>query len=216
MPKVNKPKSTDIQKQLAEKLQALRQQKDVSQSEIAKYIELSVGAYQNYENGRREANYETLCKLADFYNVSTDYLLGRTSVKHMATEQPDPLADVDISDVEKRAIMRYTALDETMRAVCIEAFRQISGVLITEDGEVKQSSEKSKQKKLTIKFAPQIPQLIIKPPEQVLPFKPDIQIPQMRNSELAVLRGGNGMCKPVPTDEQLSTMEEVTPDMLGE
>ena len=90
MPKVNKPKSTDIQEQLAQKLQVLRQQKGVSQAEIANYIELSVGAYQNYENGRREANYETLCKFANFFNVSTDYLLGRTTVKQTATEQPDP------------------------------------------------------------------------------------------------------------------------------
>lgn len=147
MPKVNKPKSTDIQKQLAEKLQALRQQKDVSQSEIAKYIELSVGAYQNYENGRREANYETLCKLADFYEVSTDYLLGRTPVKQMATEENDPFAGIDISAVEKRIIEKYTALDKNMRAICIEAFRQLSGVIITENGEVKYESSQKIQPK---------------------------------------------------------------------
>lgn len=129
MPKVNKPKSTDIQEQLAQKLQTLRQQKGVSQSEIAKYINLTVGAYQNYENGRREANYETICKLADFYGVSVDYLLGRTTVKLMATEQPDPLAGIDISDIEKRIIEKYTALDEDMRAVCIETFRQLSTAL---------------------------------------------------------------------------------------
>lgn len=56
MPKVNKPKDTAIQEQLAEKLQLLRKQKDVSQLEVANYIGLTVGAYQNYENGRREAN----------------------------------------------------------------------------------------------------------------------------------------------------------------
>lgn len=137
MPKVNKPKSTDIQEQLAKKLQALRQQKDVSQSEIAKYIELSVGAYQNYENGRREANYETLCKLADFYEVSTDYLLGRTPVKQMATEQSDEFDGIDMSEIENQIIEKYTALSEEMRAFCLDIFRQMSGVVICEGGEIR-------------------------------------------------------------------------------
>lgn len=129
MPKVNKPKSTEIQEQLAFKLQTLRKHKGVSQAEIANYIGLTVGAYQNYENGRREANYETLAKFADYFNVSLDYLLGRTTVKQTATEQPDPFAGIDISAVEKRIIERYTALDEDMRAISIELFKQLSAAL---------------------------------------------------------------------------------------
>ncbi|MCM1007079.1 MAG: helix-turn-helix transcriptional regulator [Ruminococcus flavefaciens] len=60
-------------------LNQLRKQQNKSQAEVARYLELTVAAYQNYEAGRREANYETLVKLADFYGVTTDYILGRES-----------------------------------------------------------------------------------------------------------------------------------------
>ena len=40
-------------------------------------LDITTAAYQNYENGRREAGYSTIAKLADFYGVTTDYLLGR-------------------------------------------------------------------------------------------------------------------------------------------
>ena len=62
-------------KDFGAKLLALRKQKGASQAEVAEYINLTVAAYQNYENGRREAGYETISKLADFYGVSIDYLL---------------------------------------------------------------------------------------------------------------------------------------------
>lgn len=129
MPKVNKPKSTDIQEQLAKKLQTLRQQKDVSQSEIAKYIGLTVGAYQNYENGRREANYETLCKLADFYNVSTDYLLGRTPVKQMTTKEPDVLSQLaqifNLTEMQKVIVQTYIAVSPKERKKLIEVMEEV-------------------------------------------------------------------------------------------
>ena len=44
----------------------LRKQQGRSQAEVAKYLQLTVAAYQNYEAGRREAGYEVLAKLADF------------------------------------------------------------------------------------------------------------------------------------------------------
>lgn len=55
----------------------LRKKNNKSQSDVAKYLGLTVAAYQNYETGRREAGYEVLANLADFYGVSTDLLLGR-------------------------------------------------------------------------------------------------------------------------------------------
>lgn len=107
-------------------LLSLRKSKKISQKTLADLLGVSITAYQNYEYGKAELNYEGLRKLADFYEVSTDYLLGRTTVKQTATEQPDPLANIDISAVEKRIIERYTALDEDMRAMSIELFKQLS------------------------------------------------------------------------------------------
>lgn len=66
-----------VKKELGERLFKLRKEYQKSQADVARELGLTVSAYQNYENGRREVGYETLIKLADVYEVSTDYLLGR-------------------------------------------------------------------------------------------------------------------------------------------
>lgn len=54
----------------------LRKAAGKTQKEIADYLKCSYQAYQKYENGTREADYTTLCKIADFFGVTIDYLLG--------------------------------------------------------------------------------------------------------------------------------------------
>lgn len=49
-----------------------------TQKAMANHLEISERAYQHYEAGTREPNLDMLCKLADFFDVSTDYLLCRT------------------------------------------------------------------------------------------------------------------------------------------
>ena len=56
-------------------LKNLRSKTDKKQSEIADYLDISVQSYSAYENGR-EPNYDNLIKLSEYFNVSTDYLLG--------------------------------------------------------------------------------------------------------------------------------------------
>ena len=55
----------------------LRKQHNLSQQDIAEKLNISQQAYAHYENGKRMPNIETLIKIADFYNVSLDYLTGR-------------------------------------------------------------------------------------------------------------------------------------------
>lgn len=64
-----------------EQLKILRKDRKLNQSELANYLGISVSAYGNYELGQREPSIETLNKLADFYKVSVDYLIGRTEPK---------------------------------------------------------------------------------------------------------------------------------------
>lgn len=61
------------------RLKELRKTKNLLQSEIATAVGLSIQTYSSYEVGARNPDYDTLIKLADFFNVTTDYLLGRTS-----------------------------------------------------------------------------------------------------------------------------------------
>ena len=62
----------------AERLREVRHLKHVKQREMAEYLQIGLRSYQNYEGGQREPDFKTLVALADFLDVSTDYLLGRT------------------------------------------------------------------------------------------------------------------------------------------
>ncbi len=50
-----------------------------TQQDVADYLGISRQAYSNYENGKREPDYETLLKLGEYFGKSLDYLLGRES-----------------------------------------------------------------------------------------------------------------------------------------
>ena len=60
------------------KLKELRKTHKINQDELAKYLNISRQAYSHYEIGARQPSPETLKKLADYFNVSVDYLLERT------------------------------------------------------------------------------------------------------------------------------------------
>ncbi|WP_195928200.1 helix-turn-helix domain-containing protein [Lactococcus lactis] len=61
----------------AERLKELRKEKYLTQKEIANKLGVSRVAYTNWENSKREPNIERFVKLADYFNVSIDYLVGR-------------------------------------------------------------------------------------------------------------------------------------------
>lgn len=59
-------------------IRSLREDHDFRQCDLASVLHVSQNTYSQYENGVIELTAERLVKLADFYNVSIDYLLGRT------------------------------------------------------------------------------------------------------------------------------------------
>ena len=62
---------------LGECLRALREKEGLTQKQVANYLQLSRSTYTYYELGKRQPNLQTLSRLAEFFHVSTDYLLGR-------------------------------------------------------------------------------------------------------------------------------------------
>lgn len=60
------------------RLRELREKRRVSQVKLAIDLGLSQNSISRYENGEREADYATLISIADYFDVSLDYLLGRT------------------------------------------------------------------------------------------------------------------------------------------
>lgn len=68
-------------KEFCDNLKSLRKAKNRTQKEMAEHLGVAYRTYQSYEYGDRETNFEILLKLADYFDVSTDYLLGRTNRK---------------------------------------------------------------------------------------------------------------------------------------
>ena len=62
-----------------ERIRELREDHDLRQVDVAKLLGMSQTGYSKYETGENDVPTTILIKLADFYNVSTDYLLGRTN-----------------------------------------------------------------------------------------------------------------------------------------
>lgn len=61
------------------RIRDLREDKDLFQKDVAEILNCSQTGYSHYEIGDRDIPTQILIKLADFYNTSTDYLLGRTN-----------------------------------------------------------------------------------------------------------------------------------------
>lgn len=62
-----------------QRLRDLREDADLNQTDIAEYLGIQQTVYSRYERGMRTIPLEHLIRLADFYNVSLDYLVGRTN-----------------------------------------------------------------------------------------------------------------------------------------
>lgn len=88
------------------RLKDLRLERGLLQSDIAKIINKSDRIVGFYESGERDMGTETLSKLADFFNVSIDYLLGKSDVRNLEKEEyhyayhkdAEGLTDEEISD----------------------------------------------------------------------------------------------------------------------
>lgn len=62
------------------RLKQLREKKGISQLKLAMDLDMNQNSISRYETGVRQADYNTLIKFADYFNVSIDYLLERTDI----------------------------------------------------------------------------------------------------------------------------------------
>ncbi|TFZ15498.1 XRE family transcriptional regulator [Limosilactobacillus fermentum] len=103
----------------SKKITALREDRGWTKTYVAKKLGISsMQTYANYEYGRREPDFETAAKIADLYNVTTDYLLGRPAKEKTASDEPltenQKLVaysiDPDISDEERQDIIELVKI----------------------------------------------------------------------------------------------------------
>jgi transcriptional regulator with XRE-family HTH domain len=90
---------------MGDRLRKLRLKKNISQEEVARQIGITRSAYSHYEINNRQPVYETLIKLAVFFEVSLDYVIGGTTGKSDKSYNPDTVEIIrllDQMDLEKR------------------------------------------------------------------------------------------------------------------
>ncbi|GHU59435.1 hypothetical protein FACS1894133_6210 [Clostridia bacterium] len=75
-------------------LTLLRKEKGVSQREVAERVGVAQALLSHYERGQREPGLSFIVKIADYYDVSADYLLGRTATRKGTVLKVDDIADV--------------------------------------------------------------------------------------------------------------------------
>jgi transcriptional regulator with XRE-family HTH domain len=132
---------------LKDMLKLLREKRGLTKKQLADAIGIKERAYLTYEYGQRDVSTELLQKLADFYGVTTDCLLGRepaperdnlsTVVKNSGVEE---LEDILIRRyLELPNAQRQAVLDFLRRAIQEEADRQ--GITLTKWETVKESAK---------------------------------------------------------------------------
>lgn len=73
----------------SKRLKILRNEKDISQEELARLLNISRTSVTNYELGRNEASAQVLNKLSEIFNCSIDYLLGKSDIRNYDKDEQE-------------------------------------------------------------------------------------------------------------------------------
>ena len=96
-------------------MKELRAEKGVSQQIIADYLGITRQSYSNYELGNREADYDTLMKLAKYFDTSVDYIIGISDSKSSNTPTDEDIkfalfdGEQGVSDEAYEEVKRFAA-----------------------------------------------------------------------------------------------------------
>lgn len=96
-------------------LRKLRTEKNISQQQLAAIINVSQQSVNKYENHETEPNLATLIMLADFFDTSIDYIIGRTDIRHKI----EPVSDHELNEREERLFKYYRQLPKNKQD-CLE------------------------------------------------------------------------------------------------
>ena len=109
---------------LKDTMKLLRESKKLTKKQVADAIGITERAYITYEYGQRDVSTDTLQKLANFYGVTTDYLLGRETNKQIDYIQQ--LADEKGLDSSQRGILAaFCYMDDADREKLLDSIEKI-------------------------------------------------------------------------------------------
>ena len=107
-------------------LKQLRESKKLALQDVAEETGISYSVYQKYESGARGVGVPALQKLADFYGVTTDYLLGRPEAKAPADLIRAVAAERQLTSAQQGILAAYLYMDSGDREKLVEYIRQFA------------------------------------------------------------------------------------------
>lgn len=113
-----------------QRLRDLKEDKDLKQSSVAEVINVSENQYGRYERGENDIPFEKALILANFYNVSLDYIAGRTNDKKGFNKS-------DLPDMEVDLLKKFRSLSEKQQGIILGRIEAM-----TEENEEKQAQIK--------------------------------------------------------------------------
>ena len=116
-------------------IKRVRESLNMTQKDCADRLGVTLRAWQTYEQGVSEPKNELLCKIADMFDVSIDYLLGRTDVKAVNTLAEDEPTEEEIKELEAQISEAYEKMSIETRRACVQVLMQIVGSVFWEDTE---------------------------------------------------------------------------------
>ena len=109
---------------LKDTMKALRESKKLTKKQVADAICVTERAYITYEYGQRDVSTDTLQKLADFYGVTTDYLLGREPAPDDPVEMLS--RELNLNLYEKAIVTAYLAMDTKSRTDLVKMVQTVA------------------------------------------------------------------------------------------
>lgn len=104
---------------IGDTLKRLRTKKGLTSEELCSKIGIKGGSYRNYERNDRKPDYDTLVKLADFYGVTTDYLLGRPTAQPPTDALEQLFSEKSFSALEEELLRKYMELPHEARQAVV-------------------------------------------------------------------------------------------------
>ena len=197
-------------------LKALRQQRNLTQQELALMLEINLSSYQKYERQSNpiKPSIESLIKIADFYGVTVDYLLGRKSQKE--TDVLTRLAqEFNLTELEKVIVQAYIAISPKEREKFVKAIEKIANQQTSEPSIVQseQTQQQIPEQSTVQPMLQKTPQPVQRPAVQNYPQQAPVQPQQVERPWIMAARSADGkFIRQVMTQEEVDKLLESLED----
>lgn len=106
----------------AERLTELREEAGLKQAELSKKMGVARQTISNYENAERGVNIDFLAQIADFFDVSVDYLMGRTEVKKAVGDISNACITTGLTEMAIEKLSKFSKSEKRLLSRLIESY----------------------------------------------------------------------------------------------